>query len=328
MGARKAVREVTEYHRPVLLSEVLEWLDPKPGDNFVDCTLGGAGHSKAILSLIQPGGHLIGVDRDADAIECAGAELQEFSGSVTFARGDFGDLARILGEVSAGPIKGVLFDLGVSSHQLDTPERGFSFQTPAPLDMRMDQSQPTTAESLVNGLSEKDLTQLIFVHSDERWAARIARAIVERRKKDPIRTTSDLADVVRGAIPAKFHPPKTHPATRTFQALRIAVNTELESLEQGLEAATDALAGSGRIAVISYHSLEDRIVKQFFAAQAGRCQCPRTLPVCACGAKQTLRTLTKKPILPTPEETEENPRARSAKLRIAEKVDPKQDIGS
>jgi 16S rRNA (cytosine1402-N4)-methyltransferase len=313
---------VKEYHRPVLLSEVLQWLDPKPGDVFVDCTLGGAGHSKVILSRILPGGHLVGIDRDSDAIEQAGAELAEFADSVTLARGDFGDLARILGEVRAGPVKGVLFDLGVSSHQLDTPERGFSFSAPAPLDMRMDQAQPTTAGDLVNGLSERELAQLIFVHSDERWAARIAKAIVERRQKEPISTTSELAEIVRGAIPAKFHPPKTHPATRTFQALRIAVNTELESLQAGLEAAVEALAGSGRIAVISYHSLEDRIVKQFFAAKTGRCQCPPAFPQCVCGAKETLRVLTRKPVLPTPEETEENPRARSAKLRVAERVDP------
>ena len=311
---------MTGYHKPVLLDEVIRLLDPEPGGVFVDCTLGGAGHGKAILERVQPGGRLIGIDRDADAIEQAGKELSEFSDSVTLVRGDFGDLAEILEELGTGPVNGVFCDLGVSSHQLDTPERGFSLNAPAPLDMRMDTSQPVTAAELVNELSERELAQLIFVHSDERWANRIAKVIVERRRVEPIATTSELADIVSRAIPAKFHPPRTHPATRTFQALRIAVNSELDSLDRGLAAAEDALAVSGKLAVISYHSLEDRKVKQFFAAKSGRCECPSGFPQCVCGAKQTLKTLTRKPVLPTPEEIESNPRARSAKLRVAEKL--------
>lgn len=311
-----------QYHRPVLLDEVIRLLDPHPGDVFVDCTLGGAGHAKAILSRITPGGRLVGIDRDQDAIDRASIELEKYSENINLVRGDFSDLGRILRELSIGSVNGVLFDLGVSSYQLDTAERGFSFLAPAPLDMRMDTSQPVTAADLVNQLSERELADLIYTHSDERWARRIAHFIVDRRQVAPIRTTTELAQLVAAAIPAKAHPPRTHPATRTFQALRIAVNSELEALDKGLWAAADALAIGGRVAVISYHSLEDRKIKQFFAAGSGRCRCPPGLPQCVCGARQFLKVLTKKPVTPAPEEIEDNPRSRSAKLRVAEKTGP------
>lgn len=309
-----------EFHRPVLLDEVVSLLDLQPGKKVVDCTLGGGGHAKAILSRIIPGGQFVGIDRDSDAIEHARKQLSQFEGSFSLVRGDFSDIGRILGDLGIVPVDGILFDLGVSSHQLDTPERGFSFSSPAPLDMRMDLSQPQTAADLVNTLSERELAQLIYVHSDERWAARIAKFIVESRQKAPVTTTAELADVVSRAIPARFHPPKTHPATRTFQAIRVALNSEMEALDNGLQAAVDALKDGGRVAVISYHSLEDRKVKQFFAAQSSRCQCPPRMPECVCGARQILKILTKKPVIPTPEEIGANPRARSAKLRVAEKV--------
>lgn len=313
---------MTEYHQPVLSDEVLGLMDPKPGQTIVDCTLGGASHSKAFLERILPGGRLIGIDRDADAIDQARSVLGENAEGVTLVRGDFGDLKEIIEGLRIGLVDGVFFDLGVSSHQLNTPERGFSFTSDAPLDMRMDTSRGETAADLVNRLSERELSQLIFVHSDERWAAKIARAIVERRQVKPITTTSELADIVSKAIPAKFHPPKTHAGTRTFQALRIVVNAELDSLDRGLDGAVDVLSESGKLAVISYHSLEDRKVKQFITAHSGRCQCPPGLPMCVCGAVQTLRPLTRKPVVPTPEEIDKNPRARSAKLRVAEKIGP------
>lgn len=316
-----------EFHRPVLLDEVLELLDPKPGGIFVDCTLGGAGHAKAVLSRILPGGRLIGVDRDQEAIDHAQSELSSFRESISLVKGDFTELDSILKNLGMDSVDGFLFDLGVSSHQLDERERGFSFSASAPLDMRMDKSQPTTAADLVNDLSEQELADLIYIHSDERWARRIAKVIVARRKSSPITTTADLAEIVAQAIPRAAHPPKTHAATRTFQALRIAVNAEMEAIDNGLRAAVDALSIGGRICVISYHSLEDRKVKQFFAAGTGRCTCPKGLPQCVCGAQQTLKVLTRKPVLPTAEEIEANPRARSAKLRAAEKVGPTTGLG-
>ncbi|MEN6521380.1 MAG: 16S rRNA (cytosine(1402)-N(4))-methyltransferase RsmH [Armatimonadota bacterium] len=308
-----------QYHRPVLLDEVIEFLDPQPGQIFIDCTLGGAGHTKAILSRIIPGGCVIGIDRDQDSINQAQRELEQFKDNVILVRRDFADLDAILEELSIESVNGVLMDLGVSSHQLDEPERGFSFQAPAPLDMRMDRNEPETAADLVNRLPEKELADLIYIHSDERWSRRIARAIVRAREKSPITMTTELAEIVASAVPGGRRE-KIHPATRTFQALRIAVNREMEALDMALEAAARALAIGGRMCVISYHSLEDRRVKQFFIAGSGRCQCPPGLPVCTCGSKQFLEVLTRRPVVPGDEEIEANPRARSAKMRCAEKV--------
>jgi 16S rRNA (cytosine1402-N4)-methyltransferase len=309
------------------LDEVLELLDPQPGGVYVDCTLGGAGHAKAILSRILPGGRLIGIDRDQEAIDHAESELSSYTGSISLVKDDFAHLGSIIGNLGIDSVDGVLFDLGVSSHQLDERERGFSFSASAPLDMRMDKTQPTTAADLVNKLSERELADLIYAYSDERWARRIAKVIVARRESSPILTTADLAEIVAHAIPRGAHPPKTHAATRTFQALRIAVNAEMDAIDRGLRAAVDALAVGGRICVISYHSLEDRRVKQFFTAGLGRCQCPPGLPQCVCGARQYLKVLTKKPVIPTAEEIEANPRARSAKLRAAEKIQPTTGLG-
>jgi len=313
---------MSQFHRPVLLDEVVRLLAPRPGGTYVDCTLGGGGHAKAILSRILPGGQLVGVDVDIDAIRYASSALAEFSASISLVQGNFADLEKILQELGIRSVDGVLFDLGVSSHELGTPERGFSLLLPGPLDMRMDPRQPVTAADLVNGLSEHELADLIYTHSDERWARRIARAIVERRRAAPVRTTTELAEIVSAAIPAAAHPPRVHPATRTFLALRIAVNSELESLDSGLAAAAKALAIGGRLAAISYHSLEDRKVKQFLAVGSGRCICPRGMPECACGARRFLRVLTRKPVTPTDEEIRGNPRSRSAKLRAAEKIAP------
>lgn len=309
-----------QYHRPVLPDEVVRLLDPRPGGTYVDCTLGGGSHARAILSRIQPGGRLVGIDRDEDAIEHTKRELAEFAENLNLVRGDFAELDEIMRNLSIESVDGALFDLGVSSHQLDIPDRGFSFSSTAPLDMRMDRTQLVTAADLVNKMSETELAEMIYVHSDERWARRIARAIVRRREVSPIRTTTDLAELVASAIPAKAHPPKTHPATRTFQSLRIVVNSELDALDKGLRAASRLLSAGGRLCVISYHSLEDRRVKRFFALESGKCQCPPGLPGCVCGTRQLLRVLTKKPITPTEEEIEGNPRARSAKLRAAERV--------
>ena len=308
-----------EYHRPALLKETVDLLAPKPGQVFVDCTLGGAGHTKAILSRIIPGGCIIGVDRDQDAIEQAQKELEEFKDNVKLVRGDFANLAEILRSLSIESVNGILFDLGVSSHQLDVPERGFSFQAQAPLDMRMDKTQPTTAADLVNRLPEKELADMIYIHSDERFSKRIARAIVNHREKSPIKTTTELAEIVASAIPGGRRE-KIHPATRTFQALRIAVNNEMEALDSALMAAADALVEGGRMCVISYHSLEDRRVKQFFTLASGQCHCPSDMPVCVCGRKQLLKVITRKPVVPTEDEIYSNPRARSAKLRCAEKI--------
>lgn len=312
---------VQEYHLPVLLNEVIRLFDPKPGQTYVDCTLGGGGHAKAILSRITPGGHLIGIDRDQDALDKVKPEFDEFSGSVSLVRGDFADLEQILKDLGISSVDGVLFDLGVSSHQLDAGERGFSFSVFAPLDMRMDQRQPRTAADLVNQLPEKELADLIYQNSDERWSRRIAKAIVERRQNSPILTTKDLAEIVSSVIPRGAHPQKIHPATRTFQALRIAVNSEMEQIDRGFAAAVAALKPGGVVSIISYHSLEDRKAKQFLAVAAGRCQCPPGLPACVCGAQQVVKILTKKPVVPTPEEIEANPRSRSAKLRVAQKIE-------
>ncbi len=309
------------YHRPVLLDEVIRLLSPHPGGVYVDCTFGGGGHAEAILNGILPGGRLIGLDRDQDAIENARQHLAEHGENLILVRGAFSELESVLREQKVETVDGVLFDLGVSSHQLDVPDRGFSFASPAPLDMRMDVSQSVTAADLVNSLPERELADLIYTNSDERWSRRIASAIVRRRKEQPISTTTELAELVVSVVPRKSQPTRIHPATRTFQALRIAVNSEIDQLKGGLEAAGRMLAIHGRLVAISYHSLEDRVVKEFFAAGSGRCQCPPELPQCVCGARQYLEVLTRKPITPTEDEIGANPRARSAKLRAAKKVD-------
>lgn len=308
------------YHKPVLLDETVEILKPEPGKVYVDCTLGGGGHFRNILERVLPGGRMVGIDQDQDSIDFVRDGLGEKSGQVDLVKGNFSDLKRIVESLGLDRVDGVLFDLGVSSHQLDIAERGFSFMQDAPLDMRMSRDNPVTAAELVKNLPERELADLIWIHSDERFSRRIARAIVVARTKRPIATTKDLADVVSSAIPRAAKPKDIHPATRTFQALRIAVNSEMEVLDQGLEQAVEVLKVGGKLLVISYHSLEDRKVKHFFRQMSGHCVCPPNLPVCGCGARETLKILTKKPVTPSPDEIEENPRARSAKLRAAERA--------
>ncbi len=307
------------YHVPVMLGEVLEYLAPMPGEVFVDATLGGGGHAEAIASRIGPEGRLIGVDQDPEALAEASRRLSGSYQNVTFVHARFDAIALELDKLGIDRIDGILFDLGVSSHQLDTPSRGFSFKDPAAaLDMRMNPvGGGTTAADLVNTLPERELTTLIRDNSDEHWAARIAKFIVERRRAEPLTTVGQLIDVVHAAMPAAARPPDIHAATRTFQALRIAVNEELTVLGHAQESAIDRLDKGGRIVVLSYHSLEDRIIKQILARQAGRSggEGPYgTRP------PAILELLTKKPIAPSPEEIAKNPRARSAKLRAARKL--------
>lgn len=315
-----------EYrHIPVLLDECLEQARLKPQHTFVDATLGGAGHSSEVAQRLGSQGLLIGIDQDDMALTAAGARLKALGSDdlpqIELLRGNFGNLDELLLEAEVPGIDAILFDLGVSSPQLDFPSRGFSFKEDAPLDMRMDPgNQTTTAAELVNTLDAAELARIIRDYSDEKWASRIAQFIVAAREREPIETSGQLVEIIKAAIPASARRAGGHPAKRTFQALRIEVNSELSVLRSGLEAAVRWLNPKGRILVISYHSLEDRVVKEVFADHARTCTCPPGLPVCACGANPALKIVTRKPILPTPEEIERNPRARSAKLRVAEKI--------
>jgi len=296
-------------------------LAPRPGGTYLDGTLGGGGHAGLIAELCTPGnGILIGIDQDQEALEAAGERLSGYGNGVRLVHGNFSELEQHLALLGIGQLDGFLLDLGVSSHQLDSGGRGFSFQQDAPLDMRMDTSKGDTAADLVNNLPETDLERIIKEYGEERWARRIAAFIVKARDEAPIERTLHLTDIVKGAIPKAKWEERIHPATRTFQALRIAVNRELESLEQGLRGAIDHLKPGGRGVVISFHSLEDRIVKHIFREYATGCTCPRQLPVCVCGNQPKVRVLTGRPVMATDEETGHNPRARSAKLRAVEKL--------
>ncbi|HEU5002816.1 MAG TPA: 16S rRNA (cytosine(1402)-N(4))-methyltransferase RsmH [Actinomycetota bacterium] len=296
---------------------------PGPRPLLVDCTLGGGGHAAALLGA-APHAALLGLDRDPDALTAAGRRLATFPGRVTLMQRRFGDLAGALSELAGGArdVRAVLYDLGVSSPHFDRPDRGFGYRAEGPLDMRMDPGQDLSAADVVNGYPEAELVRILFAFGEERFARRIAAAIVARRDRQPFSTTTDLADTVRGAIPAAARRQGPHPARRTFQALRIEVNGELAELEASLPQAIAALAPGGRVAVISYHSLEDRIVKRAFADGAAGCRCPRDLPVCVCGARATLRLVTRKAITPGAGELASNPRAASAHLRIAERLAP------
>jgi 16S rRNA (cytosine1402-N4)-methyltransferase len=304
-------------HLPALSKESIDLLQPQPGGVFVDATLGGGGHARLLAEAIRPGGRLLGIDRDPAAIERCAFLLRVPEIEVALVQGDFGDLERLAGEAGFGAVDGVLFDLGVSSFQLDAAERGFSFRNPGPLDMRMDPRAPVTAEQLLNRMDRRSLGRLIRQLGEERWAERIAEFIVRRR---PLRTTGDLAAAVEAAIPRRAWPPEVHPATRTFQAIRMAVNDELGALERGLKAATSLLRPGGRMAAISFHSLEDRLVKAHVAAESKDCSCPPQQPVCTCAHRATLRPVTRRPITPTPAEIRANPRVRSAKLRVAGRI--------
>jgi 16S rRNA (cytosine1402-N4)-methyltransferase len=300
-------------HVSVLLKESIELLQPRPGAVAIDCTLGLGGHARALLQGVSPGGRLLAIDRDAAAVEAAQASLS----GATIVQGDFGDLARLAPAAGFPRADAILFDLGVSSVQLDEPERGFSFSREGPLDMRLDRRSPVTAERFVNQLQKGELARLIRELGEERWAARVAEFIVRRR---PLRTTKELAAAVEAAIPRAAWPKDIHPATRTFQAIRMAVNDELGSLERGLKAATQILSPGGRMATICFHSLEDRLVKSFLNVESKDCVCPPQQPVCTCAHRASLRVLTRHVIRPSEEEVRRNPRSRSAKLRAAERI--------
>lgn len=308
-------------HEPVLLQEVLTWMAVRPGGIYADGTLGGGGHSGAMLRASGGTATLYGIDRDMTAIEAATARLKEFPGFHAL-HGNFHDGKRLLQEAGAPPLDGVLLDLGVSSPQLDVGERGFSYHEDAPLDMRMDASQGMTAAELLNTLPEKEICRIIRDYGEEKWAARIAAIICEHRAKKPLATTFDLVHAVDAAIPkAVRRKDDGHPARRTFQAVRIAVNDELDPLDQALCDFVDCLKPGGRILVITFHSLEDRLVKRCFQRLQNPCTCPPKAPICTCGKKPQIRVLAKGAVPPTEEEVARNPRARSAKLRVAEKLE-------
>jgi 16S rRNA (cytosine1402-N4)-methyltransferase len=311
---------MSDYHTPVMLRETLEYLHPRSGGVYVDATLGGGGYSGAILPFCQPGGRVIGIDQDPDALAEASRRLSEWRDAFLPLRGNFREMDALLRQAGIARADGAVFDLGVSSHQLNAGERGFSFRYDAPLDMRMDPIQGDTAADLVNTLPEKELTRIIREYGEENWAARIAKFVVEARARGPLRTTGDLVRVIESAVPKAARPKEIHAATRTFQALRIAVNGELDALEQGLSSALECLSAGGRIVVISYHSLEDRIVKNRFQSWEKPCVCPPGLPVCGCGKSPSVGVVTRKPVSPTGEEVVANPRSRSARLRCAEKL--------
>ena len=306
-------------HEPVLLQEVLQWINTRPDGVYCDGTLGGGGHSEAILEASGGTAVLYGIDRDETAIAAASERLKKYPGFHAL-RGNFHDGKGLLREAGAGLLDGVLLDLGVSSPQLDTPERGFSYHADAPLDMRMDRSRGMTAAEFLNTADEREIARVIREYGEEKWAARIAKIICEHRQEKPLETTFDLVDAVDAAIPkAVRRKDDGHPARRTFQAIRIVVNDELAPLEQALKDFTDCLKPGGRICVITFHSLEDRIVKNCFRSLEHPCICPPKAPICTCGRKPSVKVLAGGAVAPTAEETEWNPRARSAKLRVAEK---------
>jgi 16S rRNA (cytosine1402-N4)-methyltransferase len=308
------------FHKSVLVAEVIASLQCRAGAVYLDGTLGGGGHAFEILRNSAPDGRLIGIDADGDALQEAKKCLAPFGDRAILVKGNFADMETILSGMKIEKVEGILLDLGVSSHQLDTAERGFSFTLDAPLDMRMDRDRGLSAYDLINTLSREELEGILRKFGEERMAGRIARSIVARRTLSPIRTTNDLASVVAGAMPRARRPVRIHPATRTFQALRIAVNDELANLQQALDDGMARLKPGGRFSVISFHSLEDRIVKNAFHAAEKGCICPPDLPVCACGRKPTMKVLTRKPVIPGETEICDNPRARSAKLRTAERI--------
>jgi len=308
-----------KHHESVLAKEILQHLHPREDGLIVDGTLGNGGHTELILKNTAPGLRVLGIDRDEQAIERAGKRLAPFRNRVTLVHGNFSDIKNILKKANVMNVDGLLLDLGVSSPQLDSPERGFSFMRNGPLDMRMDSTQKTTAADLLVKLSDEELVLVIKEYGEERFAKRIVRAIRKAQEQNPITTTLQLSNIVSGVTHTP-RPAKIHPATRTFQALRIAVNNELEHIKSTLSDSLGILSASARIMVISFHSLEDRIVKNFFKDEEKGCICPPRLPVCACGHKTRLKIITRRPVTPASEEVKRNPRASSSKLRVAERV--------
>ena len=306
-------------HKPVLLDECIKALAIRPDGIYLDGTLGGAGHSLEIVKRLHSG-RLIGVDRDQTALNAAGKRLAEYLPRVTLVHSNFAELDRILDGLGIDAVDGMLFDLGVSSPQLDDALRGFSYMADAPLDMRMDRDEPLTAGEVVNLWPQEELRRILYEYGEERYAPQIAAAIVRCREKKPIATTLELVDVIRGAMPPQALREKQHPAKRSFQAIRIAVSDELGSVSRMMKTAIRRLKPQGRLAVITFHSLEDRIVKNEMQQAARGCTCPPEFPVCVCGKKPQIRLVTRKPVVSGPEELEQNPRARSAKLRVAEKI--------
>ena len=305
-------------HKSVLLKETIDSLRISPEGTYVDGTLGGGGHAYEVLKRLSPQGRFIGIDQDADAIEAAGKRLEEFS-NVTLIRSNYCNIRNELGEIHVKGVDGIVLDLGVSSYQLDTPSRGFSYREDAPLDMRMDQRNELTAGDIVNFYSEMELFRVIRDFGEDKFAKNIAKHIVAAREKKKIETTFELVDVIRSAIPMKVQKTMGHPAKQTFQAIRIELNHELDVLKDTLDTMIDLLNPGGRICVITFHSLEDRIVKNIFKKNENPCTCPKNFPVCVCGAASKGTVVTKKPILPTEEEMQENSRSKSAKLRVFEK---------
>ncbi len=308
-----------EYsHFPVMLDETVSALDIKPDGIYVDCTLGGAGHTKEILSRLSQNGRVIGIDRDASALENAKNTVKDER--LITVHDNFCNIAYILSSLGYEAVDGIIADLGVSSHQLDTASRGFSYMQDAPLDMRMDTSAALTAYDVVNNYSERELARILDIYGEERFASRIASRILAAREAEPIKTTLGLASVIESAIPAKFRHEGGHPAKRSFQAIRIEVNGELECIPKLIDEGIPKLRSGGRMAVITFHSLEDRLVKNAFRTLENPCTCPKDIPVCVCGKKPVVRVITRKPILPGARELEINTRSHSAKLRVCEKL--------
>lgn len=308
-------------HYSVLLNETIENLNIKPDGIYVDGTLGGGGHAYQVASRLSEKGRLIGIDQDADAIAAAGERLKEFGDKITIIRSNYANMKEELHRIGVEKVDGIVLDLGVSSFQLDTPERGFTYRDEnAPLDMRMDDRQSLTAKNIVNGYSEMDLYRIIRNYGEDKFAKNIAKHIVQERAKKPIETTGELTEIIRASIPMKVQVTGGHPAKRTFQAIRIELNKELEVLQNNLDDMIDLLNPGGRICIITFHSLEDRIVKTNFKRNENPCTCPSDFPVCVCGKKSKGKVVTRKPILPSEEELEVNSRSKSAKLRVFERV--------
>lgn len=312
--------EIKFSHVSVLLPECIKNLDIKPDGIYVDGTTGGGGHSLEIVKKLGENGRLICIDRDKDALSAAGSRLSEYSDRITFVHSNYSELGSVLDELGIEKVDGVLLDLGVSSYQLDTAERGFSYMQDARLDMRMDRENPTSAYEVVNEYPEEELRRILYEYGEEKFARNIAANIVKRRAEKPIETTLELAELIKSSMPKAAREGGHHPAKRSFQAIRIEVNTELANIPPVIDAAVSHMAEGGRIAIITFHSLEDRIVKQKFASLAEGCICPKSLPVCVCNNKPKVKLVSRKPITASEEELEINPRSRSAKLRVAEKL--------